>query len=292
MVKAMFRDYLARISGALTHLLEQTSKILNENPLPPFPPESLAAVEAAGPTSPSLDTAAILPQMLFESSCEHLGAFLEMISEPVRVIASCTCVRSMLEPCALAAWILDPRIDATTRIGRVFALRYEGMVQHAKAARVMGASELDVRLITDRIDYVEQCALSLGYLPIRDRKGRRVGIAQNMPGTTDLIESVLDEQRIYRVLSAVSHGHNWAIRQLCFEAAGSDGRFKRFEKTASIDGLTWQGRVAARSLGRALWHRCLYLGGDREMLEKLLEDTLDVFGAEPEARFWRSGYGP
>ena len=286
----MPHDYVAGISGALARFLHETSKLVNEQSLPPFPPESLAAIEAAKPESPSLDTVVTLPQGLIESGGEHLGVFVEMIAEPVRVIAACTCVRSMLEPCALAAWILDPRIDAFVRVGRVFALRYEGMVQQRKAARALGATEADVAPITKRIDEVEQDALALRYPAVRYTNGRIRGIGQPMPVTTDLIESVLGEEAIYRTLSAVAHGHNWAIMQLCYKAAGPEGRFTKFEKTVSIEGLTWQGLVAAKSLGRALWHRCLYLGGDRENLKELLESTLDAFGAQPKARFWRSGY--
>ena len=286
----MSRDYLTGVRRALIRLLTETSKLVNENPLPPFPPESLAAIERAECKNPSLDTAVTIPQVLLESSAEHLEALVGAISEPVKVIVSCTCVRSMLEPSALAAWILDPRIDGTTRVGRVFALRYEGMAQHAKAARALGATQAEVDAIIQRIKQVEQDALKLGYPPIHDKTGRLIGIAQRMPGATDLIEVVLEEQKIYRVLSAVSHGHSWATRQLCYEQAGRDGQFWRFEKTVSIDGIAWQALAAARALGRALWHRCLYLGGDREALTKLLEQTFHTLGAASKARFWRRGY--
>jgi hypothetical protein len=196
----------------------------------------------------------------------------------------------MLEPCALAAWILDPRIDATARISRVLALRYEGMSQHIKAARASGATQAEIDLIANRISRVEQDALALGYPPVRDRKGRCIGIAQPMPSTTELIGSVLNEEKIYRVLSAVSHGHSWAIRQLCYIEVGSEGRFRRFEKQVSIEGVTWQGLVAARSFGRALWHRCLYLGGNRKALAEVLETTLSAFHVGQDGRFWEHDY--
>ena len=57
----------------------------------------------------------------------------------------------------------------------------------------------------DRIDEVEQDALETGYAPIA-----------KMPSATDVIKQMLDEEEMYRLLSAVTHGHNWAIRGLVF----------------------------------------------------------------------------
>ena len=33
-----------------------------------------------------------------------------------------------------------------------------------------------------------------------------------MPSATEVIKLMLDEEVMYRILSAVAHGHNWAIR--------------------------------------------------------------------------------
>ena len=47
-----------------------------------------------------------------------VGIRVKTITEPMEPIACWTCIRSMLEPCARAAWMLDPSIDADTRIKR------------------------------------------------------------------------------------------------------------------------------------------------------------------------------
>ena len=92
----------------------------------------------------------------------------------------------MLEPCAVASWLLDPRIDGHTRVGRAFALRYAGLEQQLKLIRTDVESEnylQEIQGIKDRIDEVEQDALETGYAPIA-----------KMPSATDVIKLMLDEE--------------------------------------------------------------------------------------------------
>jgi hypothetical protein len=94
---------------------------------------SQAATELASmSSSESLVTGMSIANHLIESGGEHVTAFAKTITEPMEPIACWTCVRSMLETCSLAAWLLDPAIDARTRVARIFALRYEGLEQQLK----------------------------------------------------------------------------------------------------------------------------------------------------------------
>ena len=52
--------------------------------------------------------------------------------------------------------------------------------------------------------------------PIVNKKGKRLGIGQKMPSATEVVKLMLDEEEMYRLLSAVTHGHDWAIRGLGF----------------------------------------------------------------------------
>jgi hypothetical protein len=52
-----------------------------------------------------------------ESAADHLMVFADSIAEPAKTVAPWTCVRGLLESCALAAWFLDPDIDASVRVG-------------------------------------------------------------------------------------------------------------------------------------------------------------------------------
>jgi hypothetical protein len=68
-----------------------------------------------------------------------------------------------------------------------------------------------VQYLLDRIDELDRFAISLGYPPVVDSKGKRKGICQRMSNATDMIEETLGLGNKYRMLSAVAHGHWWAI---------------------------------------------------------------------------------
>ena len=202
----------------------------------------------------------------------------------------------MLESCSLASWLLDPRVDARTRVGRVFAIRHEGMEQQLKCIRADGGDDNDLQPTMKRIEKVEQDALELGYSPIVNAKGRRVGIGQKMPSATEVIKLMLDEEVMYRILSAVAHGHNWAIRWLSFKPA-PEGALRpdvggvpatMFEKTVDIDRLALLGLTAAKAFAKPVLYECRYFAWDEERFIALLDSTFDKLQAGPGVRFWHN----
>lgn len=138
-------------------------------------------------------------------------------------------------------------------------------------------------------------AVSLYYEPVVNSQYKRVGIGLRMPSATELIKLMLNEEESYRLLSAVAHGHSWAIRQLAFKAKGDDGRdlsaggvpVSNFEKTVRVDYLAYLGLVAANAWAKPLWHQCLYFAWDKDRLTALLDSTFDKLHAAPGVRFWR-----
>ena len=68
------------------------------------------------PRKESLFSARSIATTMIESGAEHMIAFVNSITEPLIPIAGLTCIRAMLEPCARAAWLLDPDVDGDTRI--------------------------------------------------------------------------------------------------------------------------------------------------------------------------------
>ena len=288
-------DYIAGMRETLSNFYGEAANYTKDQGLGPAPRSQAATEQATFPRSESLVTAQSLANQLIESGGEHLTAFVKTITEPTEPIACWTCVRSLLEPCALAAWLLEPGIDARTRVGRVFALRYEGLDQRVKFGWAVGRHKNELKELQDRINDVEQIALKLGYLPIKDRKGKRIGIAQQMPGTTEVIKEMLDEEAMYRLLSAVAHGHSWAIIQLGFKPIADEAgglqiggvKARGLEKNAFVDGIAYLGLLAAKVLARPLWYRCRYFGWDEARLIGLLEGVFDRLQAKPEVRFWR-----
>ena len=260
-----------------------------------FSPGSPAVHEqAASPRPQSLVNAWSQSALLIELGSEHITAFVKTITEPVEVLACLTCIRSMLEPCGLASWLLDPRIDAHTRVGRVFALRYDRLEQQRKFIRAAGGSENDLQKIKDRIDAVARDALEIGYAPILNKKGKRLGIGEEMPSATEVIKSMLDEESTYRLLSAVTHGHSWALIRLGFSPV-SEGDLSpnvggisvaMVEKTVNVTNLVVSGLAMARAFAKPVWDKCNYAGWDKARLIGVLDNTFDKLGAAPTERFW------
>lgn len=287
-------DYIERMREALVGFYRQAGDFLrSQGPLPTSTSQANQEM-ATAPRPESITTALGLATQLLEASSEHVTAFVKTVTEPVDTIACWTCVRSMLESSALAAWLMDPGIDAKERVSRVFALRYEGMKQHLKFFRFAKAPSADIQFVEDRIDKVEQHAILAGYVRVTNKKGDRIGIGQRMPSATEIIGAQLNEEWAYRLLSAVAHGHSWAINSLGFQQAVQQddlvigaAKTTRFEKTANMKGFALLGIRAAKALGLPLWNRCRYCGWDQPGLVGLLESVFDQLQANPDVRFWR-----
>ena len=259
-------------------------------------PGSAAYHELAMSQCPgSLATAWCKAVQLIDSGREHVAAFVRTITNPVQPIACWTCVRSMLEPCALASWLLDPHIDAHTRVRRVFAIRYEAIEQHQKYVRVGDGSDEHLQKLKKRLDEIEREALKLGYPCIVNKNGKRIGIGQKMPSATEVINEMLDEEKMYRLLSAVTHGHDWAIRGLGFSPVPEGGLGRdvggvpviTFEKQIDVNKLALLGLIAAKAIAKPVWDQCNYAGWDDERLIRVLDRASDKLGLRSIERFWR-----
>jgi hypothetical protein len=154
-------------------------------------------------------------EFVASGAADQLMTLVRSLTEPVQTISPWTCLRAILESSGLAVWFLEPDIGARLRVQRSFAFRFEGLDQQRKWMRIAHESEVDK--VTARIDAVEQIALNLGYERIVDRNGRRIGLGQAMPTVTEIIRDAFDEEVTYRVLSAIAHGHPWALAQLGFQ---------------------------------------------------------------------------
>lgn len=261
-----------------------------------FSEGSQAASECEKSQRPeSLVTGWSIASMLIESGGEHMTTFVKTITAPMEPIACFTCIRSMLESCALAAWLLDPGIDASTRIGRVFAHRYAGLEQRRKFVSVGSNNDEELCRVKMRISAVERDAINLGYDRIEDKNSNRIGIGQKMPTATQLIGSVLDQEEMYRLLSAVVHGHAWAIQMLSYSRE-TDASVPIFsfgvdthliEKCIDVDTQMSLAITAVMTFAKPIWYRYNYAGWDNGNLIELLEKTSDQLQVNESERFWR-----
>ena len=275
--------------AALRDALADHVRSNGNNPLPGSPAELELQ---AFPRPESLHTAHGQACMLVEVTADQLTAFIKTVSEPVETIAPYTSVRSLLEAAALGCWLLDPTIDATTRVSRSLALRYEGLLQQKKWARSAGE---DPAKAQDRLNTVAEVADLLGYPPVNDSRGKRRGAGTTMPSVTDIIRDMLNEEPLYRLLSAVAHGHHWAIQKLSFAlvpsrdstSAISGASLHGVTKEANVVGMAMLVFESAVALSRTTWYHGLYLGWERNRLVDVLESGFDRLNANASTRFWR-----
>lgn len=283
------KDVLNMLS-AVNDLFDGSGEIFNRYNHEPAA-NSVAARELQSFAKPGLVTDAYYRGMLsMEAAGDHLVGFAACMAAPAKTLAPATCVRGLLESCALAAWLLDPDIDARTRVGRCFAFRHEGFVQQIKCFQV-DKRQADVDLVQKRMTVVEQQAVSLGYPRLLKKSGAINGIAQHMPGITELIGTTLNLETAYRVLSGVAHGHHWAIQQLGFktvEAKGADGQVtKALEKYVHPDVALYLGLIAVSSFAKVIWHLWRLYGWDMKEAKRLLDTAYDRLSVRAELRFWR-----
>jgi hypothetical protein len=129
---------------------------------------------------------------------------------------------------------------------------------------------------------------------VLDKKGKRIGLVQKMPTATEMIGMILNEERAYRLLSAVAHGHNWALLPLGFkrvQGAGGQANIGGvtttvFDKTDSLRGFAYLGVRAARAFGIPLWNQCRYFGWYEARLLAIFKKSFDRLHATDAVRFW------
>jgi hypothetical protein len=284
-------EHVADIRDALSGFLQGLRRLEPHLGAPPSQ-DSIADKEQKAFAKPYLLVDAYgMAGMLVESSADHIDAFVKTITEPMTPIAACSCVRALLEPCAMAAWLSAPTIGALERAKRVFAIRHEAIEEHGKFANAIDPAKTASKIVRERVNAIEREAIQLGIKPVRDRQGNRVGIGCPKPGATTLIADMLGEAAPFRLLSAVVHGQPWALRQMSFErveadqtaATFGDVQVRAFKKAVSPKVVAFLGVCALRSFSRPVTCMLQYSGHDSGPFDRLLATTFD-FLQVPEAQ--------
>jgi hypothetical protein len=286
------KNELIQIISGLGSLHDGTASFFNKYGLDPAP-GSQAISELTAFRTKSVQTCYSQSNLLIEVSGDHLISLFKSFTEPVLTIAPWTSVRANLESSALASWLLDPSISARERVQRSLAFRFEGLSQQAKFARSAG---LDTSKAPLRINDVENLALSLGFPKVIDKKGNRTGIGQLFPTMTDLISSVLHEEPTYRLCSAFTHAHPWAIQQGSFSQAqdkspkGSDFSLNTiyFEKKLHPNAIIFLCHTAACAFSKPIWYKAQLYGYALPEFNIILNRVFDTLGVSNTARFWNT----
>jgi hypothetical protein len=98
-------EYVIRMRDSLAHFDGQLARFIQEHGHEPRPGSIASNERSTFPDPERIITCWALWNYLTELGGEHVSLFCKSLTEPVEVIACFTCVRSMLESCAIAAWI-------------------------------------------------------------------------------------------------------------------------------------------------------------------------------------------
>jgi len=269
---------LTRMVGALVRLHDETGRMLDGYGHDPSP-GSQAAGELDEFDNPEFVRVAYAQaNMLMESAADHLTAFVKTVTEPVQTVAPWTCVRAAIECGALASWLLDTSLDARTRVERSFAYRYKGLSEQVKFARA-SSNSADVDKANARIDKVEQDALQLGFPRVANGKGKRIGIAQQMPSITRIVKIALDEETTYRLLSAMVHAHHWAVQKLSF-CRVDEGATSLVEKNLEPESVAFLCVKVAHAFANPLRLKLQLFGWPAESIESILASAFVSLGGQ------------
>jgi hypothetical protein len=289
------RHDVIEIVRALDDLIDHTGRFMNE--FGNEPTQNSAAIGELNTfeRSQSVMTALSQGALLVEVAADQLMTLVRSLTEPVQTISPWTCLRAILESSALAVWFLEPNIGARLRVQRSFAFRFEGLDQQRKWMRVTHESEVDK--VTARIDAVEQIALNLGYNRIADRNGKRIGVGQVMPSVTEIVRDVFDEEATYRLLSAMAHGHHWALTQLGFrlvdEGEQNSGGWSIPDTTRILEknlDPNLAGYICLKALvafSKSFWCMSRYCGWWNDRTETIFDQACDRMNLRPEFRCWK-----
>jgi hypothetical protein len=289
-MESFTRDDAVRAVRALRKLHEKLAQFLNECGQQPGT-DSCAAEELRSYQRPELlETAYDQGSMLIEAAADQLMGFTKAVTEPVQTVAPWGCVRGVVECSALAAWLLDPGLEARERVQRSFALRYEGLSQQVKIGGVAGREE-DVRKARARIDHVETVAIQLGFRGVKNKKGKRTGIGQQMPSITQVVARTLDRETTYRLLSAMTHAHHWALSELAFRKVKTDelpqcqenaqrATGHLLEKSLAPISVLFLSREAVYAFSIPIRHKCSLFGWDMKECQRILDSASAVMGFE------------
>ena len=284
------RENVLNMISAMRNLIDDSAVLFNKYKNMPNP-ESIAIREWNDSQNKELIKDVCYRGILsMESAADHLMAYADSISEPAKTIAPWTCVRGLLESCALALWFLDPNINAHERLSRCFAFRYSGFMEQKKFLRVDNAT-IEIEKVERRIKKVEQDAILLGYAPVLNKKGEIDGIAQSMPSIIDLIRRTLNREGEYRLLSGIAHGHHWAIGKMGFrvcEEEYEDNNDLTYEKYLHPEIVLFATDIAVSAFANVLWYLWQLYGWNEEEIKNLLNKIYDQLHYKKKQRFWNS----
>lgn len=239
-------------------------------------PQSPAEVELrSADLKEHLQTAFSQPTFLIEAAVDHLSAFARAISQPALSISPWVSIRSVLEVSAISRWLLERDIGPQSRAARSLQFRCEGLTQAVKYAKATGQEE-KITSVARHLAEVLEHASSHGLEVTRDAHGSPKSLADCMPSTTVLVQRFLQKEPAYRLLSAMVHGHLWALQQLAFSPV-RENQPHLLAKTLSIPSIAYLGNLGLKAAEAPIIDKCILFGWPPETISVSFAQATQVF---------------
>jgi hypothetical protein len=265
------QKYVDRLSRESENLRDAIESFISGHDSKPWPGSPAMQEIAAYPREDLLATAYAQGRMRIQAAANHYHGFARTLQAPVLAIATWANARAVVETSALAAWLLDPGIDASERVRRSYVVRFEGL----KNQRLLAKGDY-VNELWDRTEQLAREAASLGYT-IREERGKKAGIAPGFPGFTKFT-TLFGYENFYRTASGMTHGFDFAIAALAMsygsprEAGGpfSPGIEIATEVSISFDTVDDLCKIVAPAYGKAAATLARLYGWDVKQIQSSL----------------------
>jgi hypothetical protein len=226
---------------------------------------------------------------LLLSGADNLAAFDLLVEAGDLAIAPWVVARAALEALASLVWLLDRNVSVDTRVGRSLALRFEGL-EAQEVLAVEDGNQKVIKSVQDRIQVLETTAIGLGFPKMRNKKGKRNGVAVRKPSKTELVGNLLGKANTYRIVSGMAHSETNTLRQLAFATVGPSG-FQGVVMMLTPATMVLKPLLAnvAAAYARGAWEVILRDGADAAEAAVVLDRHFDDLNLKDDnrTRFWR-----
>lgn len=233
--------------------------------------------------------AAIGHAMLAANSCiDHLtGAALLIRSRKVTV-SLYTMMRGASESASIAAYLLDPKVDARERVRRSVNCRLEGLCEELQLLRPF-ASEPDsakrIEALEARVAVLERSARQHGFAFHKADRVKPAYLGERPPSATTLIGRCAFESEprlgasLYRVMSGVSHAKAHGLHRLTRPSHQPSTRGVRATQVNADAGMLAQDLFAGPLCAATMVeHLVAFLGWEEAGISPTVVAMLQVWG--------------
>lgn len=256
-----------------TRFIKALRQIIHSNPITPLP-NSKASTELSRLDDlhkQGLINSYDLGGILLETAFDHIFAFSRMIDEPALSIPPWSSTRIIIESSAVSVWFMDNKADVLERIKRGYAYRYSGMIEQLKLGKLTSDQQA-IDYLTQRIEELERETILMEIQPLRDKNGKRTGLGRPMPSYTEIIREQTKNEPLYRIFSALIHGHSWALTQTCFSQIQRDDRVI-LEKKLHPSSICYLSMIITNTIFKPMISKAIYFGWDIKAIASLYIST-------------------